>query len=580
MFDSQFPVMTAAFCRRIDTWPMVNSDSAKSGNIVEFRVQPLEYWRLFPSGGKADAGEKMILRFAEYAVDTDRFELSRNGEPVTIRARAMKILLYLLQADGRLVRKSELLAHVWNGRIVSDSALTSQIKFLRKTLDDTTRPHRILATIHGEGFRILTSIENDGGQTASLAEQRPEDESAAVDLVGTRPRLAILPFRHVGLMGEHAQLAEALPDEIITAVSRLRWIDVIARGSSFQFAAATADLSTVREKLDVQYSLSGSIELSGEKMLVTVELSDTRTDTIVWSERYNTKIGGIHELREEIVGNVVQSVDFHMPLHERKRAQLIVPERLTAWQSFHMGISNVFTFGQPDYAAAERQFERAIAIDPLFARAHAGLSHVIWWQMVQQDAEVGANARAKMAEAADNAIACDPLDPFANLVRGRAAWLERSGVEAEHWIKRAVEFCPSYSMAHAALANLRVLSDKAESAMPHVDKAISLSPIDPWLHNVFAIRAISHIGRGEFDIAADWATKASAMPHHSLIVLQCAVLALDLAGRDEEAAKIADRIRKAHPGADHLGMTRSLPLFSNNLERRSYEAFRKHGLAN
>ncbi|MBX7456908.1 winged helix-turn-helix domain-containing protein [Qipengyuania sp. 1NDH17] len=518
----------------------------------------------------------MIYNLDQFIIDTVRFEVVRGGEEVVLQPKAKRLLIALVEADGALVTKAKIIDELWDGRAISDSALSSQVKALRKALGDTDRPYRIIGTAHGEGFRILAPIEKAGA--AVPAQVSPVGEEAEQPVIGERPRIAVLPFRTIGT-DRYAPLTEALPDEIITALSRSRSMHVLARGSSFQFPSLTSDLAAVREKLDVQYCLSGSIEEAGERLVIRVELADTRDGSVVWSNEFEAPREAIHEIRSDIVGQVVAGIDFRTPLHEMERLRLIVPDKLSAWENYHVGISNVFSLGRPDYVVATDHFRRAIAIDPWFSRAHAGLSHVNWWQMVQQNQDIGAAAREEMFRAADEAVAADPLDPFASLVRGRSAWLAGRIEEAITWFKRSINLSPSYGMAHGAMANLNTLIGRPDVAMPHVEQAIHLSPIDPWRHNMYAVQAALFLQQGRFEEAAKATDNSMVIPHDSLIVLQCGVVAYHFAGRGEDADRLAKLIIRANPNSDLGGSRRAIPVNSEAFRKLQDDAFAAHGLA-
>ena len=520
----------------------------------------------------------MKYELDQFIVDADRFEIRRGEEEIVLQPKAKKLLFLLLEAEGGLVTKAKIFDRLWDGRAVSESALTSQVKALRKAFDDTERPHRIIGTAHGEGLRILapvTVLDDSVSARPAQVQEEPTDTPPA----GERPRVAVLPFRLVGAGSKFLSLAEALPDEIITALSRSRSMDVVGRGSSFQFPSLTSDLAVVRDRLNVQYCLSGSIEEIGEKLTIRVEFSDTRDFSVVWSDEFEASRAAVHDVRSDIVGQVVAAIDYRTPLHEMDRLRLAVPEKMTAWENYHLGMSNVLSLGRPDYGRAVDHFRRAIDIDPFFARAHAGLSHTNWWQLVQQNQDIGKDAREEMFRAADEAVAADPLDPFASLVRGRSAWLAGRFDEARSWFTRSIDLSPSFGMAHGALANLNNLAGEVEAAMPHVEKAILLSPIDPWRHNMYAIKAALFIQMGNFEEAAQSSDEAMAIPHDSLIVLQCALTSYHLAGREEDARRIARLMRRAYPHADAEGLRRAIPIGSTSFRTIVDDAFSAYGFA-
>lgn len=517
----------------------------------------------------------MQLRFQDFLLDTKRFELVGADGPVTLQPRALQLLIMLAERPGELVTKDQIIDQIWEGRAVGDSALATQVKALRRVLGENGRPYRIIGTVHGRGYRFIAPVEQvRSAATAQSEAQEPEEQNR----LGEAPSLAVLPFHLLGTAGPHSGLAEALPDEIITSIARLRWIEVKARGSSFQFPSVMSDPGSVREALSVGYVLSGTIEPFESRIAVSVELADADAERVLWSERFELPISDIHALRRQIVDKAVQAVDSKIPMRESERARFKPPEHLTAWERYHFGVSNIFSFGRPDYRAGLEHFSAAIAIEPSFARAHAGLSHIHWWQMVQQASEASDETRLAMFDSATRAIEADPSDPFANLVAGRTAWLRGDRNGAEDWLKRSVSFAPSYAMAHGALANFLTLSGREDDALPHVDKAIDLSPVDPWLHNMLAIKSAVLIQQGDYEAAADWAAKAMLRPHDSLITAHCSLVAMHAAGRTAEAKRIADKLKIAKPDANSTMLRRSLPIFSGNFNREIDEAFAAYGI--
>lgn len=519
--------------------------------------------------------QAMAYRFGPFVANADSFTLTRNGEPVDLQPRTLSLLFLLLEKSGRLVSKEVLIERLWDGRAIGESTITSQVKALRKALCDTERPYQYVETVHGQGLRFNGAIDL-AAPSARVMDSPKSDASA--DPIGERPAIAILPFRLGGDDHEYAPLAEALPDEIITQLSKMRWLNVIARGSSFQFPSILTDVATVRERLGVGYCLSGMIRPEGNRLFVSVELSETHDETVIWADRFKIDLEDVHALREEIVGRIVSLIDFHVPQQEASRARLVAPESMNAWQAYHLGISNIFTFGRPDYAEAKTYLTRATELSPDFARAHAGLSHLAWWAMIQQSSTMAEDTRKEMFASAERAVASDALDSFASLVKGRCLWFEKAPGEAAGWFQRSVDQSPSFSMAHAAYANLLALDDKPAQARPHIDKAMALSPVDPWLHNMYGISAAIELLRDDFDGAAKWANKAMSMPHDSLIVAQVSLLAMHHSGDKEAAKRLAQKLKHFNARADQQGGRRSLPIFSQRFLELTGEAFAAYGV--
>lgn len=527
----------------------------------------------------------MPYYFADFALDGERFELRRNGDTVRLQPRALRLLQALVSAQGRLLTKHNIFETVWNGRIVSDSALSSQIKALRKALGDTEKPFRIIGTVHGQGFQLLADVTTHAPAPVPVqvaappelpAEQQAED---LADRIGERPSIAILPFNWLGEGDPRRALSEALPDEIITALSRLRLLHVISRGSSFQFPSSTTSLATIRQEFSVHYCLSGTIETDGEKLFVTAELADTRDESIVWAERFEGKTGAIHEMRADIVSAIISEVELRIPHNESQRARLKVPEQLTAWQAYHLGMSHIFMRDIRQQNAAARYFEHAIEIDPNFSRAHAGLSHVYWWLNVQNLFTNSADMRAKMIDTANRAIDCDPFDPAANLAMARSTSFETTQDESLLWLDRTIDICPNYAWGHSQIGAKRSLTGPFDTAIEHAMKALALSPRDPLRHSSYAALTTAHLRLGNMEEAAKWGRKVMELPHTDIVAMVSALCTNFMAGHRDVSARIAERILIVYPGITTEQFVDAHPMMQAESASVVKQVFAAHGIS-
>jgi len=487
----------------------------------------------------------MPYYFAEFALDSERFELRRNGDVVRLQPRALRLLQLLVSAEGRLLTKRNIFDTVWDGRIVSDSALSSQIKALRKALGDTTKPFRIIGTVHGQGFQLLADVTAKKPALITSGDDAPADLH---DRIGERPSIAILPFKWLGDGDPRSGLTDALPDEIITALSRLRLMHVISRASSFQFSTEIGGLTTVRNALSVHYCLSGAIEISGDKLFVSTELADTRNESIVWAERFEDKIDAIHEMRANIVSAIISELEVRIPHNEAQRVRLKTPNELTAWQAYHLGMSHIFMRDIQKQNAAAQYFEHAIEIDPKFSRAYAGLSHVYWWLNVQHLFKNSGDMRLRMIDTAKRAIDCDPFDPAANLAMARSTSFETTQDESLLWLDRTIDICPNYAWGHSQIAAKRSMTGPLDASIDHAMTALSLSPRDPLRHSTFAALASANLRLGKVEEAAEWGRKVMELPHTDIVAMVSAMCANFLAGHREVSKRIAERIEIVHPG--------------------------------
>lgn len=499
----------------------------------------------------------MIYRFDRFELDLARLELREDGECRPLEPQVFALLVLLVENRERVVSRDELIEKVWDGRCVSESAISSRIKSARQALGDDGRAQRFIKTLHGQGFRFVApvSLARSGALVlpeagiAGVDEIAPEaDADANADAAhAARPSIAILPFQLIGDAGPHATIAEALPHELIAELSRLRWLFVTARASSFRLRAPEVDVREIGRLLGVRYVLSGGLEVTGTRLELTVELVDTRDGGVVWADHLVAPIDDVHQLRAEIRGRILSALEIQIPQHEADLARLMVSEDLDAWSAYHLGLQRMFRFNRRDNVEATALFERAVALDPGFARAHAGLSFVHFQTAFLRQTQDASGERELARRFAERGFELDSRDPFVHFTMGRCFWLEGDLEGSLPWLERATSISPSYAQGIYARAWTESLAGRALQGRRHVDFAMNLSPLDPLYYAMLGTRAFTHMALGEDLEAADWADRAARSPGAHVLISMVAVAGHALAGDATRAAWWAARVRARNP---------------------------------
>jgi TolB-like protein len=249
--------------------------------------------------------------FEGYVFDLDRRELTRGSEAIAIGPQVFDLLAYLLQNRTRVLSKDNLIDAVWGGRIVSESTLTSHINAVRKAIGDTGEEQRLVRTIARKGYRFVGDVrESDVSERLDPA--RPPDsaaQSAAPVLAfPDRPSIAVLPF--LNLSGDPTQdyFVDGVVEDIISALSRMSWLFVIARNSSFTYKGRAVDEKQVGRELGVRYVLEGSLRKAANRVRITGQLIDAGTGANLWSERFEDKVDNIFDLQDQMTANVVGAI--------------------------------------------------------------------------------------------------------------------------------------------------------------------------------------------------------------------------------------------------------------------------------
>jgi TolB-like protein/DNA-binding winged helix-turn-helix (wHTH) protein len=525
----------------------------------------------------------MIYRFAHFELDLAVAELRAAGQVVSLEPQVFALLALLVGNGERLVSRDEIIEKVWDGRVVSEAAVASRVKSARKALGDDGRSQRFIRTLHSQGYRFVAETKVVRAAAGRSVTKSSDDELAS-GLGGmqrleriTRPSLAVLPFRFIGDVDRYAALASALPDELITDLARLQWLFITARGSSFRLRVDGAEFGEIGCLLGVRYCLCGTIEVSENRLVVLVELVDTTDSGVVWADRFSGRVNDVHAMREQIRSQVLVALEIQIPLHEAARARLAPVENLDAWSAYHLGLQHLYRFNRTDNAAAAGLFERAVALDPCLARAHAGLSFVNFQAAFMRYTDGVAEAAGAARRCAERGLELDPLDPFVNFTMGRTYWLEGDLETSLSWLMRATRLSPNYAQGIYACAWTETLAGRALEGRQHVDLAMRLSPLDPLYYAMQSTRAFTHMALGEDAEAVLWAERGAHSPGAHVLIAMIAAAANALQGDTERASFWARNVRDRNATLTRDDFVRAFPMKSDSMRARVLQALTQVG---
>jgi len=495
----------------------------------------------------------MIFRFEDIELDTDRYELRRGGAVCPVEPQVFALLEFLFANPDRLITKDELNERIWKGRIVSEAVVNSRIRSARQAIGDDGKAQRLIKTVHRRGFRFLLTPEVEQPTTPRVVVSEPIAVPPP-EPIHTPPRppaeasgppsIAVLPFQWLSADMLQATLADAVAHELIVELSRLHWLAVIARGSSFQFRGPGLDLSAIGERLGARYLLTGMVALEGKRSAVSVELVRAADQHLLWADRFEGPVEDLLGLRSTMARDIVSTIDYRIPIAEATRAAGTPTESLDAWGAYHRGLSHMYRFSAGDNAQAMQLFEHAIRTDPLFARAHAALSFTHFQNAFLGYASDVQAERRLTRQFAEKGLALDPLDPFSNLCMGRADWLDGDMERAFPWYDRCIELNPNFAFAHYNRALADVIVGQGERCDAGIGKAMSLSPIDPLRYAHLATRAFFHLVRGDYPAACEWAEQGARAPNAHVHIYVIAALVNELAGNRAKADTWATEARR------------------------------------
>lgn len=363
-----------------------------------------------------------------------------------------------------------------------------------------------------------------------------------------RASLAVMPFTDrtpgVPLRGG---LGDGMAHDIITRLSKLRSMFVIAQGTMFALAERQVDSQDAGRRLDVDYVASGSLRRERDgRLAVSVQLAETRSAQVIWAEEFTGRPDDTFEVLDRIGNRIVTAIANQVEVAERNRAILKPPASLNAWEAYHRGLWHMVRFHREDNEQARQFFQAAVRLDPTFARPHAGLSFTHF-----QDAFLGwrdpAAAIEQAYRAASEGVMADELDPGVHWALGRAMWLKDSPDQALAEVHAAIDLSPNFALGHYTLGFMHAQSGDPSLALAEVDQAQALSPLDPMLFAMLASRALALLRLGRADEAADWGVRSAGRPNAHVHISTIAMICLVHAGRTREAKEFVAAIRRQQP---------------------------------
>jgi DNA-binding SARP family transcriptional activator len=361
-----------------------------------------------------------------------------------------------------------------------------------------------------------------------------------------RASVAVMPFDD-GSGGIDRGWADALARDVITRLAKLRSLFVIAEGTVFALQERQLSPDAAGRMLNVDYVVAGALRTHGERLSVEVQLDETRTARIVWSETFDNPRDDPFDMIDGIGNRIVASIAGEIETNERNRAILKPPSSLDAWEAHHRGLWHMYRFTRADNDAAQGFFEQAVSLDPTFSRAHAGLSFTHWQNAFQGWADREPEI-VRALEAARRGMLADDRDPAVHWAQGRALWLRGLHDQSVLELAQAVDLSPNFAQGHYSLAFVQAQAGDPLAAIAATDRARSLSPFDPLLFGMLGARAIALVRLDRFHEAAEAAVKAAARPNAHAHIFAVAAFSLALHGAIEEARVHAAEARRILPG--------------------------------
>jgi len=477
--------------------------------------------------------------FEDFAFDTDRRELHRGTEMVSIAPQVFDLLDYLIRNRQRVVSKDDLISAVWNGRAVSDAALTTRLNAVRNAIGDTGEKQRLIKTLPRKGFRFVGTVKESERPIVAPAGSSALSGDTTLGLL-TAPRLsiAVLPFTNVGGDPEQDYFVDGVTECLTTDLSRMRGAFVIARNSAFSYKGKAIDVRQVGRELNVRYVLEGSVQRSGRRLRVNVQLIDAESGQHLWAERFEKPVADLFDMQDEIVSRLTRQLGHQLVVAEARRAEhSLHPDALDL---IFQGFAHSYMGPAAEHLIRARDFfERAVTIDPGSIGALVGMAGI---DLTMAGNLLTDDRTALFSAAETNAVKALSIAPdhaVAHSILGTVYIFTNRAAQGIAECEQALALNGNLAAAHAAIGLAKCFLGRAAETEGHTLEALRLSPRD-----ISAYRWMSVVGWAKLQLDADaeavgWVRRSievnrNCSPAHFVLAA-----ALGLLGAPDEARAAA-----------------------------------------
>lgn len=537
----------------------------------------------------------------DWLVDPRANELHRDAATVKLEPKVMRVLCVLAERPGSVVAREDLESRVWAGMVVTSDAVTNTIIKLRKVFGDDSRRPRYIQTISKTGYRLIAEVKP--GSTATAAPSKPHARERrrpgrwlvplSVALVLSvwlalrdhgiedtkperQPRVAVLPFENLSPDPEQDYFADGITEDLITDLSKIPGLEVIARNSAFAYKGSRESELSIAADLGVAYLLKGSVRRSGDRIRINARLTDGRDGDNLWADRYDSRIEDVLDIQDEIAERIATALEVEIAPTDRSRLVQRETASVGAYDELLRGLDYFGRRSPENNHRAKQHYERAIALDPGFARAYAGLAIVY-----ARDATDGWDPNPEMAlsrasELAEKAQRLDPSLHQVYFVEGLIALFRRNYAAAILGTEHAISVKPSYADAYALRAWIQHLDGRIAEGLASMEKAVRLNPRIPSVYRL--LRGALHYAHADLEKAiADLESAVEISPSYQNARIWLAA-AYAAAGRIEDAQWQSSEILALHPDFSSSRSLWAFPIRDPAYSDRFLHDLRRAGL--
>jgi TolB-like protein len=495
--------------------------------------------------------------------------LRRAGLPLQLRPKSFDVLAYLSRNRGRLISKTELIDRVWGQIAVTENSLVQCIKDIREVLDGDSQFE--IRTVPKRGYLFE-------GVLAEAAVRMSEATAVPFPALPDRPSIAVLPFDNLSEEPDQEHFADGVTEDLITGLSRIKWLFVIARNSTFIYKHRSADFSAIGRELGVRYLLRGSIRRAAKRFRISAQLIEAQNGLHHWAEQYDRELGDIFDIQNEIARNVVGAIEPFVLAAEGVRASTRSARDLGAWEQVARALTHVWRLNSDDNRAAIEALQRTVDAYPDYEPARSLLGFCLVFAAHNGWIDPGSGLQ-RGREHTLRAIELDHRTAWGQIALGYLRMMEKRAGESITAFEAAVRLNPSSAVAHCYLSHGLAFCGSDREAIEHAETAIRLSPMDPETAMFYGGIAVSHYTAGRYDRALHYSDELLRLRpgFQGAQRLRCAALA-QLGRIDEARQYLEQTVRIGQPQLTLQWIREGVPYQTPETMERFCDGMRKAGV--
>ena len=566
---------------------------------------------------EAEIATQTPFRVGEWYVDPDSGHLRCEEADVKLEPKVMEVLVCLAQHQGKVVSRETLEAAAWAGMVVGYDAVSGSIIKLRKALGDNSRNPRYIETVSKRGYRLISDVEQGvvvglktqshrmvinavlliaagtilttvisiwllsapGPDALSMTNNKTDnsEKSAAVNPDVTMPSIVVLPFKNLSDDPQQEYFSDGITDDLITGLSRVASLRVIARQSAYHFKNRDMDPADIARELGVFYAVEGSVQKSGKQVRINVQITDIETGQNIWAERFDGETTDIFDIQDRIARQAADAMFITLSNEERQNIIIKTTSNFEAYDTFLLGQQHSRNRSKEGFELSRDAYRHAIELDANYARAYGALAVSLTHAYRNQWTDLSIEeARERAIALANKAVLLNNASPQVYWSLGYVYLFRKEFIKAEAAALQTVMLSPNYADGYGLLAFIANWRGKAEEAERYIKKAIILNPYHtfdyPWNLGL----AYYTLGRYEESTEA----LQNALERNETAMLPRLFLAADYVGlgRQDDAEWEIEQVIIDRPATTITLLSHTLPFEKQELMNSFLEDLKKAGL--